>query len=139
LRTLYARREWNLPWLEILRLASGFSFPLLLIGHAINTRLADTLFGLSPSYSGVITNLQTAGTQGTQLALLAPGWVHGCLGLWITLRRYSTMRRLKYVWTALMLSIPCLAAAGFFAWRLRSTFGEPRHRTGRHPSNRRRF
>lgn len=23
LRTLYTRREWNLPWIEILRLASG--------------------------------------------------------------------------------------------------------------------
>jgi adenylate cyclase len=114
LRTLYSRREWNLPWLEILRLASGFSLPLLLIGHAINTRLADTLFGLSPSYSGVITKLQAAGTQGTQLALLAPGWLHGCLGLWITLRRYSTMRRLKYVWIIVMLCVPSLAALGFF-------------------------
>ena len=114
LRTLYARREWNLPWIEVLRLASGFSFPLLLIGHAINTRLADTLFGLTPSYSAVIANLQAAGTQGTQLALLAPGWLHGCLGLWITLRRYALMRRLKHVLIAFMLGVPSLAAIGFF-------------------------
>ena len=114
LRTLYTRREWNLPWIEILRLASGFSFPLLLIGHAVNTRLGDTLFGLRPSYSGVIANLQMAGTQGTQLALLAPGWLHGCLGLWITLRRFEMMRRLKYILGALMLCVPSLAAIGFF-------------------------
>jgi adenylate cyclase len=114
LRTLYTRREWNLPWIEILRLASGFSFPLLLIGHAVNTRLGDTLFGLRPSYSAVITNLQMAGTQGTQLALLAPGWLHGCLGLWITLRRFETMRRLKHVLIAFTLCVPSLAAVGFF-------------------------
>ncbi|MEA2759278.1 MAG: hypothetical protein QOH65_1891 [Methylobacteriaceae bacterium] len=114
LRTLYTRREWNLPWIEILRLASGFSFPLLLIGHAVNTRLGDTLFGLRPSYSAVITNLQMAGAQGTQLALLAPGWLHGCLGLWITLRRFETMRRAKYVLVAFMLCVPSLAAIGFF-------------------------
>jgi adenylate cyclase len=114
LRTLYSRREWNLPWLEVLRLASGFSFPLLLIGHAVNTRLGDSLFGLRPSYSAVITNLQMAGAQGTQLALLAPGWLHGCLGLWITLRRFEMMRRLKYVLIGLTAAIPLLAAAGFF-------------------------
>jgi adenylate cyclase len=114
LRTLYTRREWNLPWLEILRLASGFSFPLLLIGHAVNTRLGDTLFGFRPSYSAVITSLQMAGTQGMQLALLAPGWLHGCLGLWITLRRFETMRRLKYALISATAGIPLLAAAGFF-------------------------
>src|SRR5450631_1605777 len=26
--TLYSRREWGLPWIEVLRLASGFSLPL---------------------------------------------------------------------------------------------------------------
>jgi adenylate cyclase len=114
LRTLYSRREWNLPWLEILRLASGFSFPLLLIGHAVNTRLADTLFEFRPSYLAVITNLQLAGAQGTQLALLAPGWLHGCLGLWITLHRFETMRRLKHVLIAFTLGLPLLAASGFF-------------------------
>jgi adenylate cyclase len=113
LRTLYTRREWNLPWIEILRLASGFSLPLLLIGHVVNTRLGDTLFGLRPSYSAVIANLQLAGAQGTQLALLAPGWLHGCLGLWITLRRFELMRRLKYVLIAFTAALPLLAAAGF--------------------------
>jgi adenylate cyclase len=114
LRTLYTRREWNLPWLEILRLASGFSFPLLLIGHVVKTRLADALFDVTPSYLTIITNLQVAGTQGTQLALLAPGWLHGCLGLWITLRRFALMRRLKTPLIAFTAALPLLAAAGFF-------------------------
>ncbi len=111
--TLYSRREWRLPAIEILRLAAGFSFPLLLIGHAVTTRLGDTLYDLRPSYASIITNLLAAGTQGLQLALLAPGWLHGCLGLWITLRRFETMQRLKPWLIALVFLIPLLAAAGF--------------------------
>jgi adenylate cyclase len=112
--TLYDRREWRLPLIEILRLASGFSFPLLLIGHAVTTRLGDTLFAIKPSYVLVITNLLVSGRQGMQLALLAPGWLHGCLGLWITLRHFQAMNRIKHSLIALVVLVPLLAAAGFF-------------------------
>ena len=54
-----------------------------------------------------------AGTQGMQLALLAPGWLHGCLGLWITLRQFHAMQRAKPLLVALVALIPLLAAAGF--------------------------
>jgi adenylate cyclase len=112
--TLYDRREWRLPWIEILRLASGFSFPLLLIGHAVTTRLGDTLFAIKPSYALVITNLLVSGRQGMQLALLAPGWLHGCLGLWITLRHFQAMRKIKHSLIALVVLVPFLAAVGYF-------------------------
>jgi adenylate cyclase len=116
--TLYSRREWGLPWLEVLRLASGFSLPLLLIGHAVTTRLGDTLFAIKPSYAAIIAGLLLAGTQGLQVALLAPGWVHGCLGLWITLRRFQAMQRIKYWLVALVAAVPVLAAAGFIRMAL---------------------
>jgi adenylate cyclase len=112
--TLYHRREWRLPAIEILRLASGFSFPLLLFGHALTTRLGDTLFGIRPSYEMIISNLLMAGRQGMQLALLAPGWVHGCLGLWITLRRFRAMQDNRHWLILLVVLVPFLAAAGFF-------------------------
>jgi adenylate cyclase len=111
--TIYSRREWHLPWIEIVRLAAGFSFPLLLIGHAVSARLGDTLFDIRPSYEATIANLLAAGTQGTQLALLAPGWLHGCLGLWIPLRRFAPMQRLKPVLIALVILVPLMAAVGF--------------------------
>ena len=111
--TLYSRLSWRLPWVEVLRLASGFSFPLLLINHAVTTRLGDALFGIKPSYALIIANLLAAGRQGMQLALLAPGWLHGCLGLWITLRRFRAMQRIKSLLVALVILIPLLAAAGF--------------------------
>jgi len=112
--TLYDRREWRLPWIEILRLASGFSFPLLLFGHAVTTRLGDSLFGIKPSYAMIITNLVMSGRQGLQLALLAPGWMHGCLGLWITLRQFRAMQNIRHWLIALVVLVPLLAAAGFF-------------------------
>jgi adenylate cyclase len=112
--TLYSRREWKLPWIEILRLFSGFSFPLLLIGHAVTTRLGEALFATRPSYAIIITNLLMAGRQGMQLALLAPGWLHGCLGLWITLRQFHAMQRIRHLLVALVVFVPILAAAGFF-------------------------
>ena len=72
--TLYSRLSWRLPWVEVIRLASGFSFPLLLINHAVTTRLGDALFGITPSYSLIIANLLAAGRQGMQLARLPVGF-----------------------------------------------------------------
>ena len=111
--TLYSRADWRLPWVEILRLVSGFSFPLLLINHAVTTRLGDALFGIKPSYALIIANLLAAGMQGMQIALMAPGWLHGCLGLWITLRRFRAMQRIKGLLAALVVIVPLLAATGF--------------------------
>jgi adenylate cyclase len=111
--TLYSRRDWRLPWFEVLRLASGFSFPLLLINHAVTTRLGDAFFGIKPTYALIIANLLAGGREGMQLALLAPGWLHGCFGLWITLRNFHTMQRMKHLLAALAILIPVLAAAGF--------------------------
>lgn len=111
--TLYSRREWRLPWIEVLRLTAGFSFPLLLIGHAVSARLGDTLFDIRPSYTSIIGTLVAVGAEGTQLALFAPGWLHGCLGLWITLRRFETMQRIKPLLIAIIILIPLAAGLGF--------------------------
>ena len=111
--TLYSRREWHLPLVEVVRLGAGFSFPLLLIGHAVTTRLNHELFEVAPSYTSTIANLIASGSQGWQLALLAPGWLHGCLGLWITLRRYEVMLRAKPALIALVVLVPLMAALGF--------------------------
>jgi len=113
LNTLYQRRHWQLPFTEWLRLWSGFGLPLLLIGHAVSTRLAVTMFDAEPNYEKVIAGLITGGSQGWQVALLAPGWVHGCLGLWIGLRHRPAMRRAKPALLALLVVVPLLSAGGF--------------------------
>lgn len=113
LTTLYMRREWKLPAIEYLRLWAGFSLPLLLIGHAATARLGVSLHETVPTYANTVANIISGGTQEKQLALLAPGWVHGGLGLWISLRRSALMRRLKFLLLGVLVCVPLLSAAGF--------------------------
>jgi len=103
LRTFYLRQHWRLP--------------LLLIGHAVATRVAFATLGAEPRYASVVQSLLSAGTEGWQLALLAPGWVHGCLGLWLTVARHKPSRAMRFGFFALMVLLPLLAAAGFLSMR----------------------
>jgi adenylate cyclase len=114
LRTIYIRRHWVLPLTEWIRLWAGLSLPLLLIRHAVGTRLAASLYDFEPDYERVIVSLLLSGTQGLQIALLAPGWVHGCLGLWLGLRGYTFVYRAKAALVAVFVILPLLSAAGFF-------------------------
>ena len=113
LRTIYERRHWTLPATEWIRLWAGLSLPLLLIRHAVGTRLAASLYNFEPDYEKIVVSLINSGTQGLQLALLAPGWVHGCLGLWLRFRHYDFVRRAKPVLVAVLIVLPLLSAIGF--------------------------
>jgi adenylate cyclase len=113
LYTLYGRRNWNLPPYEWVRLYAGFSLPVLLIQHAVTVRVGASLYGHDPTYRNVIANILTTGSQGWQVALLAPGWMHGCMGLWLNLRRFTWVRRGKPVLILLVTLLPLLSAVGF--------------------------
>jgi adenylate cyclase len=113
LRTIHRRREWRLPWTEWLRLWAGFSLPLLLITHVVGTRVATTFYGFEPNYERVVTSIITGDRQGWQVALLAPGWIHGCLGLWISLRHFPVFYRARMLLLAFMIAMPLLSALGF--------------------------
>lgn len=113
IRTLYGRRHWALPPAEWLRLWAGLSLPMLLIRHVVGTRVATSFYGFEPNYERVIVSLLTSGTQGLQIALLAPGWVHGSLGLWFHLRRHAFWHRARFVLLAVLVLLPVLSAAGF--------------------------
>jgi adenylate cyclase len=112
-RTIYGRRHWALPPDEWIRLWAGLSLPLLLIRHAVTTRLAASLYGFEPNYERIVISLITSGTQGLQLALLAPGWIHGCLGVWFRLRHHPAAQRARPVLSALLVLLPLLSAVGF--------------------------
>jgi adenylate cyclase len=47
--TLYSRREWRLPWIEVLRLSSGFSFPLGRTQLLSLLRWTTAICGLAPA------------------------------------------------------------------------------------------
>lgn len=115
LRTIYQRQHWRLPLIEYIRLGSGFSLPMLLIGHVVVTRVAYSFLDIVPGYGSVVASLTASGTEGWQLALLAPGWLHGCLGLWINIVRLKPPPVVTVLFFAAMVLVPCLAAAGFLA------------------------
>jgi adenylate cyclase len=117
LRTVYMRQHWRLPLVEYVRLGAGFSLPLLLIGHVVVTRLAFALHAADPHYAPVVSSLIRSGSEGWQLALLAPGWVHGCLGLWLSITRHKPAPMLRFAFIVAATLIPCIAAAGFLSMR----------------------
>jgi adenylate cyclase len=111
--SIYERRTFRLPPAELLRIAMGFTMPLILINHFANTRLAYGVFELPVDYTHVIANLWVADSQGMQLGLLAPGWVHGCLGLHFAFSRRPLYRRFRYGLFAVALLLPVFSAFGF--------------------------
>src|SRR4029077_16219932 len=59
--------------------------------------------------------LWAAGSQGWQLGLMAPGWLHGCLGLHFAFSRRWWYRQFRSVLFSAALLLPVLAALGFLA------------------------
>lgn len=115
LYAVYERRTFRLPPLELLRIVLGFTMPILLIGHAASTRLAYEMFGLASDYTRVVANLWATGSQGWQLGLMAPGWLHGCLGLHFAFSRRGWYRHARFALFSAALLLPILAALGFIA------------------------
>ncbi len=112
---VYERRTLRMPPAQALRLVLGFGMPLLVIGHVAATRMAADLYGLSPTYTRIVWALWKSDSEGRQLALLAPGWIHGCLGLDFALGRRLLWQRLRPLLFGGALLLPVLAGLGFLA------------------------
>lgn len=110
---LYERRTLRLPAIEWLRITLGFGMPILLIGHVISTRAAFEVYQLAPEYGRVIHGLWSSGNEWLQLGLLAPGWIHGCLGLHIAFGHRRFYRQMFMLWFSVALLLPVLSALGF--------------------------
>ena len=115
LHALYCRRTLRMPPLEVLRIALGLGIPILLIGHAVATRLAWETYRLSPEYTRVVWALWQSDSEGRQLALLVPGWLHGCLGVNFAFSRRAWYQRARPAFFAAALLLPVLGALGFLA------------------------
>jgi adenylate cyclase len=111
--SLFERRTLRLPALELLRVALGLWLPVLLIGHAVTTRLEFEAVGEPATYARIVGNLWASGGRWWQLGLLAPGWIHGCLGLHFAFGRRPLWRRFRTGLFALALLLPVLSALGF--------------------------
>lgn len=113
--SLYRRRSLRLPAIEWVRMTMGFGMPILLIGHVVATRTAFEVYGLDPDYARVIRGIWSSGNEWLQLGLLAPGWIHGCLGLHIAFGHRHHYRRAFLVCYSLALLLPVVSAIGFWS------------------------
>ncbi len=115
LHAVYQRRTLRMPPMQVLRLVLGFCMPILLIGHVIATRMATELHGWPPTYHRIVWALWLADSEGRQLALQAPGWVHGCLGLQLAFGHRAGWQRLRPVLFGAALLLPVLSGLGFLS------------------------
>jgi adenylate cyclase len=112
---LYEHRTLRMPPMELLRIALGFAIPTLLIAHAVSTRLAFEAYGVEPDYAQVVWMLWHSNREGRQMALLVPGWLHGCLGLNFAFGRRVWYQRLRLILFGAALLLPVIATLGFLA------------------------
>lgn len=112
---LHGRRTLRMAPLDLVRIVLGLGIPTLLITHAVSTRLAWEMYGLSPRYSRVVWSLWRTDGQGLQLALLVPGWLHGCFGIHLAFANRAMYQRLHRALFALALLLPVLGGLGFLA------------------------
>ena len=113
LLAVYERRTLRMPPAQLLRIVLGLTMPIVLIGHFIGTRYAFDHFGLLPQYQRVVARLWANSAEGRQLALLAPGWLHGCMGLNYAFSSRPWWPHMRFLLFALALLLPVLAALGF--------------------------
>ena len=113
---IYERRTFRLPPLQLLRIALGLWLPVLLLGHFTATRLEFEVMGSDPTYGKIVAELWASDSEWRQIGLLAPGWLHGCLGLYYALGHRALWRRMQFILFAIALLLPVLSALGFAPW-----------------------
>ena len=115
LRSIYLRRHFRMPAWEALQLLFGLAIPLLVINHAVGTRLANERFGFEDSYAVLVLLFwETRPDLGLQQALLVSiAWIHGCIGLhfWLRIRPWYPRWAMSLYTFAVL--IPVLALLGF--------------------------
>ena len=127
LQAIYQRRTLRMPPIELLRIVLGLGIPLLLIGHVVQTRIAWEFYGAVPRYERIVWALWRSDGEGRQLALLVPGWLHGCLGIYLAFGRRPLYQRLHLPLFALALLVPVLGGLGFLAMAKELAANAPLH------------
>ena len=111
---IYERRSFRLRPVDWVQLLLGLSIPLLLVSHALNTRLAHETYGLEDSYAFelAVFFIYEPTLIYKQLILLLIAWAHGTIGLHQWLRLKPGYRRLEWLAFAIALLLPAAAMAG---------------------------
>jgi adenylate cyclase len=112
---IHEKRSLRIAPIEAVRIAAGLTIPLLLIGHLASTRIAFELFDAAPRYARVVGAIWANQSEARQLGLMAPGWLHGCLGIHIAAGRARWYRRVRVPLLLAAIALPAAAAAGFLS------------------------
>ncbi len=113
---IFIRRKLSLSLGEGVQHVLGVAIPVLLLGHIIGTRGAETLAGTNDTYVYVLLVMWKYDTSLLyyQIPGLLAAWIHGCLGLHFWLRLKPAYRRaVPYLYGAALI-IPLLALLGFW-------------------------
>ena len=92
---IFIRRKLSLSLGEGVQHVLGVAIPVLLLGHIIGTRGAETLAGTIDTYVYVLLVMWKHDTSLLyyQIPGLLAAWIHGCLGLHFWLRLKPAYRR----------------------------------------------
>jgi adenylate cyclase len=115
--SIYIRRSLRLNRWELTQLGLGLCIPILLMGHVVGTRIADSVLGVTPVYNNVFIGqwLHRPWLGAVQMTALLAVWIHACIGIhyWLRLKRwYPTWRPALFIYGLLL---PTLALAGYIS------------------------
>ncbi|WP_454856111.1 adenylate/guanylate cyclase domain-containing protein [Rhizobium binxianense] len=115
LRSLYIRRSLIMPKGETAQILIGLAIPLLILDHAISTRVAHQFYHYIDDYEAVVGQLWIAspGNGVRQTLAVIAVWIHGCIGLHFWLRYRSWYEGFAPLLLALAILLPVLSLLGF--------------------------
>ncbi len=112
---LWERQTLRLRGSEYLQIVLGFLIPLLIVGHVVGTRVADSFFGTQDLFYRyvlykyfVVSPLRSY----LQLAALVVAWTHGMMGLHYWLRIRPWYGRWREVTLTGAVLVPVLSLLG---------------------------
>ena len=113
--SIYLRRQLRMPLWEAVQILLGLAIPLLVVDHAVGTRIANEFYGFEDSYTSLVLLFWVLkpelGLWQSLLVLVA--WTHGCMGIHYWLRMQPWYQRVRMVLYTFVVLLPVLALLGF--------------------------
>ena len=115
--SIYRRRSFRLRPVDWAQLLLGLSIPILLVSHALNTRLAHEIYGQEDTYTLelVVFFVLVPELIYKQMLLLLIAWTHGVIGMHQWLRLKPRYRRFQLQAFSFAVLLPMAALAGIWA------------------------
>ena len=115
--SIYRRRSFRLRPVDWAQLLLGLSIPILLVSHALNTRLAHEVYEQEDTYTLELVVFFVLAPEliYKQMILLLIAWTHGVIGMHQWLRLKPRYRRYQLQALSIAVLLPMAALAGIWA------------------------